>query len=425
MLRAGGLDVSWLDSSAAAAAALRRQDAPVLLSLARGAGALQGITELRAAQPDVRIIAVVDVTRPDLVAEAVLANVTDVLTPDFSVERLRAAIGDAEASREAAVSAPFYVYSAEMRDAYAAMTRAAAGRGGVLLRGESGTGRRLAAAAIHAASPATRRGQFVAVDFAASDALTIEQTLFGTTPRPDEDALPARGLERVTVSSLLHAAIGGTLFLENIQDASTRVQRRLARVLRDREVAVDGSGVAFDTRCMASADETLAAALLDGRVEDALARRLSSVRIDLPPLRNRREDIPALANRFLHDACAAAATPAKMLSRSALALLTALPWRGNTTELRALMATIAEGSPRKGVSVEDLLAHVRLDTGSATLAAQGTLRQARAQFEQEYIASILKQHRGRITQAAKTLGIQRTNLYRKMRTLNVAQPRMR
>ena len=215
------------------------------------------------------------------------------------------------------------------------------------------------------------------------------------------------------------------MFLENVHEAPTRVQRRLVRALRDREIVVDdGASVPFDVRCVAGADDACAAAVQDGRVDETLSRRLSSVRVDLPPLRNRREDIPALANRFLRETCLSQQLPPKMFSRSALALLTALPWRGNAAELRQLMGTIA-GRGSRGVGVEDVLALVRLDSGSTALSQSGTLRQARAQFEHEYIVTILRQHRGRITQAAKTLGIQRTNLYRKMRTLKVAQPRMR
>jgi DNA-binding NtrC family response regulator len=311
-----------------------------------------------------------------------------------------------------------------MHEAAAAMARAASGRSGVLVRGENGTGRALAAQAIHAAGEATRAGRFIAVDCAALEG-RLEQELFGTTTRSEEEGLPARGFERITSGSLLHAAIGGTLFLENVHEASTRVQRRLVRALRDREIVVnDGSSLPFDVRCMAGADDSFSTAVSDGRVEETLSRRLSSVRVDLPSLRNRREDIPALANRFLRDACVSQQLPVKMLSRSALALLTALPWRGNVAELRALMANLA-GRASRGVGVEDVLSLVRLDSGSTAMSQSGTLRQARAQFEHEYIATILRQHRGRITQAAKTLGIQRTNLYRKMRTLKVAQPRMR
>jgi DNA-binding NtrC family response regulator len=269
-----------------------------------------------------------------------------------------------------------------------------------------------------------RPGPFVTVDCAAVEGQQLEIELFGVVGRADEDTLPARSLERLSHKSRLHAALGGTLYLQNAPDASTRVQRRLARVLRDREVILEnGTSVALDVRCMTSGDETFAAAVQDGRVEDALYRRLSAARIDLPPLRNRREDIPALANRLLRDTCAELQVPLKVMSRSALALLVALPWRGNVTELDQLLRTIVTRSTRRGIGVEDVLGLVQLDAGAVSLNRSGTLRQARTRFEHEYIAAVLQQHRGRITQAAKTLGIQRTNLYRKMRTLKVAQPR--
>ena len=432
-LGAADLKVVWVDSSAAVIAELRRRDMPVLVSFSRGITALKFITELRAYKPDMPLFAIVEPDRPELATEAVLAGVADVLTPEVSGARLAAAIAS-EAARGSteAVSTPatgpddFYSHSVAMREACAAMTRAAATRAGVFIRGEDGTGRRMAALAIHAGAEAGRAGQFISLDCAAFEAQQLEHALFGTATRADEDGLPARGLERVSRTSRLHAALGGTLYLQNIPDASTRVQRRLARALRDREVVVDdGASVAFDVRCMTGADDSLAVAVQDGRVEEALYRRLAAVRIDLPPLRNRREDIPALANQFLRETCAALQVPLKVFSRSALALFAALPWRGNVTELRDLLQTILSRTSHRGIGVEDVLAHVRLDTGSITLSQSGTLRQARARFEHEYIAAILRQHRGRITPAAKTLGIQRTNLYRKMRTLKVAQPRPR
>jgi DNA-binding NtrC family response regulator len=425
------LKVMWVDSSAAAIAELRRRDMPVLVSFSRGVSALKFITELRAYKPAIPLFAVVEPDRPDMVTEAVLAGVADVLTPAMSGARVAATIaresgtGSSE-HRSTSATGPhdFYSHSAAMREACAAMTRAAATRAGVLIRGERGTGRRMAAHAIHAAETA-RPGRFVAVDCGAFDAQQLELELFGIATRADEDGLPARGLERVSRTSRLHEALGGTLYLQNVPDASTRVQRRLLRVLRDREVVIDATSVAFDVRCMTGADDSLAVAVQDGRVEEALYRRLSTVRVDLPPLRSRREDIPALANCFLREMCASLQVPLKMFSRSALALFAALPWTGNATELRELLRTIVSRTSNRGIGVEDVLAHVRLDSGPVTLSQSGTLRQARTRFEHEYIAAVLRQHRGRITQAAKTLGIQRTNLYRKMRTLKVAQPRVR
>src|SRR4249920_1775477 len=137
-------------------------------------------------------------------------------------------------------------------------------------------------------------------------------------------------------------------------------------------------------------------------------------------LRNRRDDIPVLTNYFLREICAGRRVPPKTLSRPALSLITALPWRGNAIELRLMLESIVAGlSGGKGIGLEDVLAHVRLDAGAVVLANGGTLRQARARFESEYIAHVVAQHHGRIAEAAKALGIQRTNLYRKMRSLRV------
>jgi len=428
------LKAIWADSAAAASAELReRGDIPVCIGFARASAALNFIGELRTRQAINPVFAVIDADRADLVTEAVLAGVADVLTPDVNGPRLFAAIareGEASAGearlRRATGPQDFYRHSAQMREACESMMRVPATRAGVLIRGEKGSGRHMAARAIHAVGESLRPAPFISVDCAAFEGQQLESELFGISGRADEDLLPARGLERLSRKSRLHAALGGTLYLQNVPDASTRVQRRLVRVLRDREVILDdATSVAFDVRCITSGDESLAAAVQDGRVEDALYRRLSATRIDVPPLRSRREDIPALTNRLLRDLCADLHVPLKAMSRSALALLVALPWRGNAAELRELLRTIVSGSSRRGIGVEDVLTHVQLDAGTVSLNRSGTLRQARTRFEHEYIAAVLRQHRGRITQAAKTLGIQRTNLYRKMRTLKVAQPRPR
>ena len=173
---------------------------------------------------------------------------------------------------------------------------------------------------------------------------------------------------------------------------------------------------------MAGVDPGVDTAVQDGRVHEDLFRRLSAIRIEIPALRNRREDIPALANNFLREICAGMRIPPKTLSRSALSLLSALPWRGNAAELRRLLDSVVTGMQGgRGIALEDVLAHVSLDGGAGLLTSGGTLKQARSSFEKTYIASVLEQHRGRISEAARTLGIQRTNLYRKMRSLKVAR----
>lgn len=236
----------------------------------------------------------------------------------------------------------------------------------------------------------------------------------------------AHGLERVSRSGRLFEANHGTLYLHHIAEAPSRVQARLARVFRDREATLveTGATIALDVRPIAAVDLSFDIAVKEGRVRDDLVRRLSVIRIDVPPLRNRREDIPALANYFLRDICASLRVPPKTLSRPALSILSALPWRGNAGELRSLLEAIvsaAEGG--RGIGLEDVLAHVRLDGGAVIFPTNGTLRQARARFERDYIAAVLEQHQGRISEAAKALGIQRTNLYRKMRSLRIAHDR--
>lgn len=428
-LTAANVAVVWADTSAAVIAELQRRDMPVLVDFSRGAASLQAIREIRAQKPAALLFGVVDSRRADLATEAVLAGAADVFSPPLNGGRVARALERERGYLAHEVAQPrlgpddLYCHSAAMRELKAKIVAAAATRAGVLVCGEIGVGRSLVARAIHEAAASVRAGAFVAVDCSAHDVERLGIELFGVTPRA-EDNLAARGLERVSRAGRVFEALGGTLYLRNIAEAPTRVQRRLARLLRDREAVLADTGdvIPFDVRCVAAGDARFEAAVQDGSVQEDLYRRLSATSIEVPPLRSRREDIPALANHFLREACASCRVPPKVFSRSALALLAALPWTGNASELKALLQTIVGGLGARGISVEDVLAHVRLGNGSVMVSHGGTLRQARAQFEQQYIAAILQQHRGRITQAAKALGIQRTNLYRKMRTLRVAQP---
>jgi two-component system nitrogen regulation response regulator NtrX len=170
---------------------------------------------------------------------------------------------------------------------------------------------------------------------------------------------------------------------------------------------------------MAGVDPQFDQAVRDGRVRDELHRQLSAIRIEMPPLRSRREDIPALANYFLRGICATRKVAPRTLSRSALLLMAALPWRGNAPELRDVLENVVTASDDACISLEGVLERVRIDGGSVAFARRGTLRQAHAQFEREYISTTLEQHRGSVSGAARALGIEPTNLYRKLRQLRV------
>ena len=173
-----------------------------------------------------------------------------------------------------------------------------------------------------------------------------EADLFGMERSPNATG---PGIERVSRKSLLYSARGGTLYFQHVADTPTRVQSRLARVLRDREavLAETGDTIAIDVRPMASADAGIDASVQEGRVRDDLFRRLAVIRIDMPSLRQRREDIPALTNYFVREICAARRVAPKTLSRAALSLIVALPWRGNAIELRTLLESAIDGCWRQ------------------------------------------------------------------------------
>ena len=419
--------VVWGENATFALTELQRRNMPVLLDLTRGAAALQIAREIRSQRASTLMFAVVDARRPDLTTEAVLAGMADVFARPLGGRRVANAI-ERELKYEARESIPpsfengddLYGHSIAMREVMTLVGRAAGMRAGVLIRGEEGSGRHVAARAIHTLQqPAA--GAFVSVDCAARDGEELEAELFGPPVR-GQNSDGSKGLERVSRQARLQTARGGTIYLQHIAEAPTRLQGRIARLLRDREAIVTETGQAtsFDVRPMAGVDPGFDTAVQDGRVREDLFRRLSIIRIEMPALRNRREDIPALANHFLRETCAALRLPPKTLSRSALSLLSALPWRGNAAELRCLLDSVATGMQGgRGIALEDVLAHVRLDGGAGVCSSGGTLKQARAQFEKQYIAAVLEQHRGRISDAARSLGIQRTNLYRKIRSLKV------
>ncbi len=174
---------------------------------------------------------------------------------------------------------------------------------------------------------------------------------------------------------------------------------------------------------MAAVEPDVEAALADGRLRRDLYERLAILAIEVPPLRRRRGDIPALGS---------ASSPANCGRRSAhrrsdsvvrpQRSCSALPWRGNAHGVaRAGRDARPLGRPGRGIQLDDVLEHVRLDGVSPRVDVSGTLRDAKARFERDWISAVLMKHQGRVEDAARALGIQRTNLYRKVRQLKVAR----
>jgi len=333
-----------------------------------------------------------------------------------------------------------FLKSDGMRAVARTIEAAIASRGNVVICGEQGTGRVALARAIHQGTtnmaPAClddllresihRHTQvpFVVVDCATGR--EVEQRLFG---RSESAADASNGLQRICAESLLHHAFGGTLLLHSVQEMPARIQARLARVLRDGEVWIENPNrgqilTTVDVRVIAILDGHCGEDS-DGSIVEELQRRLAAHRIELPPLRHRREDIPALVRWLLADICDSLQIPRKSMSRQAMQLLSALPWTGNLKEMRALLRATAVKVSGDLIRLNDVLANTRLSGGALPFSGGGTLKQARERFEREYVAAVLEQHHGRMGEAARALGIQRTNLYRKVKQLSVARKRAR
>ncbi len=387
--------------------------------------ALRTIRLLRSNHPAAVVVGLADPDRPTAASDAIRAGAFDVLSPPLMRRDLETILGNAR-EQAALASGPPLAVAVGRSDLIAASSamikvqdivrRAAVARCGILICGERGTGRESIARAIHAHG-VDRDAAFVRIDGASP---SVELDLFGT-PASVASQPDRRGIERLSPICGLLDASGGILFLEHVTEMPPRVQARLMRVLRDRAVVIGDSEepVTLDVRPIASVDTTIDIAVEEGRVGADLFERLSLIRIDVPPLRMRREDIPALASHLLKDICDAHSRPLKTLTRSAMTVLSALPWRGNATELRALLERLMLLVPAGLIRLEDVLAHTQLDASVGPIGADATLRKARARFERDYIATVLQHHHGRVAEAARVLGIQRTNLYRKMRRLNL------
>ena len=296
--------------------------------------------------------------------------------------------------------------SIRIRDCLAQFEQAAAEDRGVLVVAEQGLDAESVARSLHAHS-ARRTAPFVVVT-CAGGAAEVERTLFGV-PLRRRDA----ELETLSPTSALARARGGVLYVDDVAELPAGAQRRLARVLRDGEVRLSRQSgrQALDVRVIGAASSSLVSAVDDGRLLDDLSRRLPLV-IDVPPLRQRREDVGEIAGRIL-----AERAPGRQFTPAALTVLAALPWRRNIAELRALIDRLATLAPTPTIRQEEVLAEVQLDR--PPLRPGSNLREARRQFERDHIASVLRDHGWQMRDAARALGMERANLYRKARQLGI------
>jgi two-component system nitrogen regulation response regulator NtrX len=303
--------------------------------------------------------------------------------------------------------------SATIRSLLSQIARAAPTDAKVLLTGESGTGKELSARAIHANS-LRRAGPFVAVNCAAIPESLIESELFGH----ERGAFTgAQGRRRGRIEQ----AQGGTLFLDEIGDMSLMTQAKILRVLDDgRFHRVGGEQeLSADFRLVAATNRNLEADVELGDFRRDLFYRLSIIRIELPPLRARREDIPMLAESFLRTLCLRERVAFRPLSPAASAALMSHEWPGNVRELRNAVERLLVLGDEGPIDVTEVRDVLRIPVRSDEESPAATLRVARAEFERTFIQRALDAHQGRIQETADDLGIDRTYLWKKMKRLGV------
>jgi len=304
--------------------------------------------------------------------------------------------------------------------------QAAPSHGRVLIFGENGTGKELVARAIHAQSQRAA-GPFVEVNCAAIPEELIESELFGHTKGAFTGA-------HATRKGKFELADGGTLFLDEIGDMSLKTQAKVLRALQEQRVEpVGGSGgVDVDVRVIAATNKDLEAEIRGGRFREDLYFRLNVIPFQVPPLRDRREDIPLLVRHFMQVLSAEHGRKAREVVPDALEALARLPWPGNVRELRNILERLVIMTPGEQIELQHLPATLAAslparapaaDESSPAASGDGTLLAAREAFERRYILERYRECGGNMSRTAESLGVERSNLYRKMKAFGLLPAR--
>jgi two-component system, NtrC family, nitrogen regulation response regulator NtrX len=303
-----------------------------------------------------------------------------------------------------------------MARVYQLIEMAAPTRCRVFVWGESGTGKELVARAIHALSP-RREQPFVKLNCAAIPAELIESELFGHVRGAFTGAVSDR-------KGLFESAHGGTLFLDEIGEMSLMTQAKLLRVLQENELTPVGTSAAraVDVRIISATSKNLEREIQRGTFREDLYHRINVLTIALAPLRERRADIPELAEHFLRLACVQNGVPTKKLSAASFELLSQLEWKGNVRQLNNAMERLAVLVAHSVIDRADAAGILQVGVHTAHPGSM-TLREAKTRFERDYIVERLTANGGQLLRTARDLGIERTNLYRKMRQLGIGMPK--
>ncbi|HTW26208.1 MAG TPA: sigma-54 dependent transcriptional regulator [Acetobacteraceae bacterium] len=425
------------DSDAALAAFNARRPALVILDVWLQGSRLDGLGILKAMrgeEPQVPVVMISGHGTIEMAVAAIQEGAYDFLEKPFKSDRLllvvRRALEAARLWREnaelrlrAGADSALTGQSAAIAGVRGAIERVAPTGSRVLITGPAGSGKEVAARMIHARSRRTD-GPFVVLNCATLNPGRFEEELFGFEAGPDPASKPRR-------AGVLERAHGGTLLLDEVSDMPLETQGKIVRALQDQTFErLGGSArVKVDVRVLATTNKDLQAEIAAGRFREDLYYRLAVVPLRLPSLRERREDVPLLAQHFLARSAENAGMPSRELSADAMAALQAYEWPGNVRQLRNLMdwlLIMAPGTSADPVRAEMLPPEIvqgapallNFDAGADVMALP--LREARDLFETQYLQAQLMRFGGNISRTAGFVGMERSALHRKLKQLGVS-----
>jgi len=434
VLRDEAYDVDAVDSGEACLERLARQvyDVVVLDIWLPGMDGLQTLARMRERQIDTQVVIISGHGNIESAVRAIKMGAFDFVEKPLSLEKTVLVVRNALRQRDLeaenrALRARVDAQHTMVGESYAMaklreeVAMAAPTNGRVLIFGENGTGKELVARNIHQMSR-RRAGPFVEVNCAAIPEDLIESELFGHV----RGAFTGAVADRRGKFELAH---GGTIFLDEIADMSLKTQAKVLRVLQEQVMEpVGGSNrIRVDARVLAATNKDLTAEIRAGRFREDLYFRLNVVPIFVPALRDRQEDIALFADHFMAMLAREYGRRPKTFESDAVIALRQYPWPGNVRELRNVIERLMIMVPGDRISSRDLTFLDQAPAGDAQgpvqVLSSMPLHEARDQFERDYILRALAAQQGNISRTADALGIERSNLYRKMRSFGIAPSR--
>jgi two-component system, NtrC family, response regulator AtoC len=371
---------------------------------------LDVLKEFRRVHPRTQVIMMTGFGSVDTAVDSMKAGAFEYISKPFkfdeikltlkrAIEQLQGGTNGEKPASDAAVAVTLIGHSRPMAEIYKTIARVAVGKSTVLIQGESGTGKELVARAIHSHSDRTKK-PYQAINCAAVPEQLLESELFGYSRGAHSTATADK-------PGLFELASGGTLLLDEVGDMSLTLQAKLLRVLEDSETRRlgDTRTVQTDVRLIASTNQDLGRLIREEKFRSDLYYRLNVVSITLPPLRDRKEDIPALVEHFIRKYNAHAHKTVADASPEVLAAFQAYSWPGNVRELENVIERAVILNSKSRIMLEDLPPFVRAPQAGGNLSLE--------EMERRHIVQVLQETKGNVKAAAGVLGIDRKTLYRK------------